>query len=101
MSEVKSSHDDVLRDAEAIFTKELRRVTRYDLVFQGFVLYLPVNSVGVVGDARRYGYVIVLFAAETFDFVRARWPRLPIELIEHVSNRIINENATVFRSEAT
>ena len=64
---------------------------------QAFAVYLPVKSVGVVGDARRYEHVIALRAVETIDFMTARWAHLPYEFIEQVSNRIINEIAGVSR----
>ncbi len=69
----------------------------YDRVSQAFAVYLPVKSVGVVGDARRYAEVIALRAVETTDFMTARWAHLPYALIEHISNRIINEIEGVSR----
>ena len=97
MGEIKPSYADVLRDADAIFIQELREANLYDQVSQAFAVYLPVKSVGVVGDTRRYEHVIALRAVETIDFMTARWARLPYEFIEHVSNRIINEIAGVSR----
>ena len=94
---VKKEYADVLREADAIFIEELRAADLYDQVSQAFVVYLPVKSVGVVGDARRYEHVIALRAVETIDFMTARWARLPYEFIERVSNRIINEIAAVSR----
>lgn len=88
---------DVLREADAIFLDELRRGDYYDKVSQAFAVLLPVKSVGVVGDARRYADVIALRAVETTDFMTARWARLPFDLIEHISNRIINEIPDISR----
>src|SRR5690606_42062941 len=87
----------VLRRADAIFIEELRRAGWYDKVSQAFAVFLPVKSVGVVGDARRYAWVIALRAVETIDFMTARWAHLPYELLETVSNRIINDIKAVSR----
>jgi len=97
LGEVKPEYAQVLRRADAIFIEELRRADLYDQVSQAFAVYLPVKSVGVVGDARRYEHVIALRAVETVDFMTARSARLPYELIELVSNRIINEIAEISR----
>ena len=97
LGEVTREKADVLREADAIFLEELRRADLYDSVSQAFAVYLPVKSVGVVGDARRYADVIALRAVETIDFMTARWAHLPYEFIERVSNRIINEIAAVSR----
>jgi GMP synthase (glutamine-hydrolysing) len=97
LGEVTKARADVLREADAIFLEELRRADYYDKVSQAFAVYLPVKSVGVVGDARRYADVIALRAVETTDFMTARWAHLPYELIERVSNRIINEIEGVSR----
>lgn len=97
LGEVKPSYADVLREADAIFIEELRGADLYDQVSQAFAVYLPVKSVGVVGDARRYEHVIALRAVETIDFMTARWAHLPYDFIERVSNRIINEIAAVSR----
>ncbi len=97
LGEVKSEYADVLREADAIFIHELRAAGLYDKVSQAFAVYLPVKSVGVVGDARRYEHVIALRAVETTDFMTARWAHLPYAFIERVSNRIINEIASVSR----
>jgi GMP synthase (glutamine-hydrolysing) len=94
---VDKTKADVLREADAIFIEELRTAGLYDSVSQAFAVYLPVKSVGVVGDARRYEDVIALRAVETIDFMTARWAHLPYEFIERVSNRIINEIAGVSR----
>jgi GMP synthase (glutamine-hydrolysing) len=97
LGEVSRSKADVLREADAIFIEELRAADLYDSVSQAFAVYLPVKSVGVVGDARRYADVIALRAVETIDFMTARWAHLPYEFIERVSNRIINEISGVSR----
>jgi GMP synthase (glutamine-hydrolysing) len=97
LGEVTSARADVLREADAIFIGELRAADLYDSVSQAFAVYLPVKSVGVVGDARRYADVIALRAVETVDFMTARWAHLPYEFIERVSNRIINEIPGVSR----
>lgn len=97
LGEIKESYADVLREADAIFIEELRAADLYAKVSQAFAVYLPVKSVGVVGDARRYEHVIALRAVETIDFMTARWAHLPYEFIERVSNRIINEIAAVSR----
>ena len=94
---VNKTYADVLREADAIFIGELREADLYDQVSQAFAVYLPVKSVGVVGDARRYEHVIALRAVETIDFMTARAARLPHEFIERVSNRIVNEIAGVSR----
>jgi GMP synthase (glutamine-hydrolysing) len=91
LGEVTKERADVLREADAIYLEELRRADWYDKVSQAFAVYLPVRSVGVVGDARRYAEVIALRAVETTDFMTAHAARLPWELIERVSSRIINE----------
>jgi GMP synthase (glutamine-hydrolysing) len=97
LGEVTKARCDVLREADAIFLEELRRADYYDKVSQAFAVYLPVKSVGVVGDARRYADVIALRAVETTDFMTAHWSHLPYELIERVSSRIINEIEGVSR----
>jgi GMP synthase (glutamine-hydrolysing) len=91
LGEVKKEYAEVLRRADAIFIEELRAHALYDRVSQAFAVYLPVRSVGVMGDARRYEHVIALRAVETVDFMTARWAHLPYEFLELVSNRIINE----------
>ncbi len=97
LGEVKKEYCDILRQADAIFMEELHRADCYNKVSQAFAVFLPVKSVGVVGDARRYSYVITLRAVETIDFMTARWARLDPELLETVSNRIMNEIADVSR----
>lgn len=88
---VKQEYADVLRQADDIFISELREQGLYDKVSQAFAVFLPVKSVGVMGDGRRYDYVVALRAVETVDFMTARWSRLPYEFLDHVSRRIINE----------
>ena len=88
---------DTLRLADAIYMEELRRSGWYEQVSQAFAVFLPVRSVGVVGDTRRYEPVIALRAVETVDFMTARWARLPAELLATVSERILNEVPGVSR----
>jgi GMP synthase (glutamine-hydrolysing) len=97
LGEIKKSYADLLREADAIFIEELHRADWYQKVSQAFTVFLPVKSVGVVGDARRYEYVVALRAVETIDFMTARWAHLPYELLETVSNRIINEISGISR----
>ncbi|MDT8407174.1 MAG: glutamine-hydrolyzing GMP synthase [Methylococcales bacterium] len=91
LGEVKKTYADLLRRADAIFIEELRKAELYDQVSQAFAVFLPVKSVGVMGDGRRYDYVIALRAVETIDFMTARWAHLPYEFLDLVSRRIINE----------
>src|SRR5262245_1709320 len=91
LGEVTKPHADLLRKADAIFIEELRRHDLYDRVSQAFVVFLPVRSVAVMGDGRRYDYVVALRAVETIDFMTARWAHLPYEFLDQVSLRIINE----------
>lgn len=91
LGEVKKEYADLLRQADHIFIEELRKSGWYDKTSQAFAVFLPVRSVGVVGDARRYAWVVSLRAVETIDFMTARWAHLPYELLEKVSGRIINE----------
>jgi len=97
LGEVKKEYAELLREADAIFIEELRKEGWYEKTSQAFAVFLPVKSVGVVGDGRRYEYVIALRAVETVDFMTARWAHLPYELLERVSNRIINEISGVSR----
>ncbi len=98
LGEVKRSYADLLRRADAIFIEELRATidtesgrSWYDLTSQAFTVFLPVKSVGVMGDARTYEYVVSLRAVQTIDFMTADWAPLPHELLKKVSSRIINE----------
>jgi GMP synthase (glutamine-hydrolysing) len=97
LGEVRKEYADVLRRADAIFIEELRRHGLYDKVSQAFAVFLPVRSVGVMGDGRRYDHVIALRAVETIDFMTARWARLPYEFLDAVTHRIINEVAGISR----
>lgn len=98
LGEVKKDFADLLRRADAIFIEELRSTidensgkSWYDLTSQAFAVFLPVKSVGVMGDGRTYEYVVALRAVQTQDFMTAHWAHLPHELLGRVSNRIINE----------
>jgi len=91
LGEVKKEYADILRLADHIFIEELYRHDLYEKVSQAFTVFLPVKSVGVTGDGRRYQYVVSLRAVETIDFMTARWAHLPYEFLETVSSRIINE----------
>ena len=97
LGEVKKEYADILREADAIFIEELHNSGWYHKTSQAFAVFLPVKSVGVVGDGRRYEWVIALRAVETIDFMTARWAHLPYDLLEKVSNRIINEIADISR----
>ncbi|EMU3394578.1 glutamine-hydrolyzing GMP synthase, partial [Neisseria gonorrhoeae] len=97
LGEVKKEYADLLRQADDIFIQELRNTTDengtswYDLTSQAFAVFLPVKSVGVMGDGRTYDYVVALRAVITSDFMTAHWAELPYSLLGRVSNRIINE----------
>ncbi|BFO55165.1 MULTISPECIES: glutamine-hydrolyzing GMP synthase [Comamonadaceae] len=98
LGEVKKEYADLLRRADAIFIEELRNhvdagtgKTWYDLTSQAFTVFLPVKSVGVMGDGRTYDYVVALRAVQTSDFMTADWAELPYALLKKVSGRIINE----------
>jgi len=98
LGEVKKEYADLLRRADAIFIEELRNTvdhnsgkTWYDLTSQAFTVFLPVKSVGVMGDGRTYDYVVALRAVQTSDFMTADWAELPYSLLKKVSGRIINE----------
>ena len=97
LGEVRKSEADLLRRADAIFIEELRREGLYDQVSQAFAVYLPVRSVGVMGDGRRYDPVVALRAVETVDFMTARWARLPYDFLDRVVHRIVNEVAGISR----
>lgn len=97
LGEVKKEYADILRQADAIFMQELEKSGWYEKTAQAFAVFTPVKSVGVVGDGRRYAWVIALRAVETIDFMTARFAHLPYDLIETVSNRIMNEIADVSR----
>ena len=98
LGEVKKEYADLLRRADAIFIEELRSTiephsgkTWYELTSQAFTVFLPVKSVGVMGDGRTYDYVVALRAVQTSDFMTADWAELPYALLKKVSSRIINE----------
>jgi GMP synthase (glutamine-hydrolysing) len=91
LGEVKREHAQILQRADAIFIDELRAAGWYDQTAQAFAVFLPVRSVGVMGDGRTYDYVIALRAVQTVDFMTAHWAELPHALLSRVSNRIINE----------
>ncbi len=91
LGEVKREYAELLRRADAIFIDELRAADWYGKVAQAFAVFLPVRSVGVMGDGRTYEYVVALRAVQTTDFMTADWAPLPHELLAKVSNRIINE----------
>jgi GMP synthase (glutamine-hydrolysing) len=91
LGEVRADYADLLRRADAIFIEELRAAGWYDRTSQAFAVFLPVKSVGVMGDGRTYEWVVALRAVQTSDFMTAHWAHLPHELLGKVSNRIINE----------
>ncbi len=91
LGEVRKDYADLLRQADAIFIEELRRHDLYDKTSQAFAVFLPVRSVGVMGDGRRYDYVVALRAVETVDFMTAHWARLPYDFLDICSRRIVNE----------
>jgi GMP synthase (glutamine-hydrolysing) len=91
LGEVKKEYADLLRLADHIFIEELRKHDLYDKTSQAFAVFLPVKSVGVTGDGRRYDYVVALRAVETIDFMTARWAHLPYDFLDLLSRRIINE----------
>jgi GMP synthase (glutamine-hydrolysing) len=97
LGEVTPAAVDVLQRADHIFIEELRKQGLYDKVSQAFAVYLPVRSVGVVGDARAYEPVIALRAVETIDFMTAHWAHLPYDFLGFVANRIVNEVRGVSR----
>lgn len=97
LGEVHPEYVPILRAADHIFMSELKAQGWYDKVSQAFAVFLPVKSVGVVGDARQYDYVIALRAVQTIDFMTAHWAHLPYELLDKVSNRIVNEVSGVSR----
>ncbi|MEX0449786.1 glutamine-hydrolyzing GMP synthase [Spiribacter sp. 221] len=91
LGEIHKEYADCLRQADAIFIEELRASGWYEKTSQAFAVFLPVRSVGVTGDGRRYEWVVALRAVETIDFMTARWAHLPYDFLDHVSRRIINE----------
>jgi len=97
LGEVKKEYADLLRQADAIFMEELYANDLYEKVSQAFAVFLPVKSVGVMGDGRRYDYVIAIRAVETIDFMTARWAHLPYDFLDLISRRIINEVSGISR----
>lgn len=97
LGEVKPEYVAILRQADDIFLSELRKADLYDQISQAFAVFLPVRSVGVMGDERSYEYVIALRAVETSDFMTARWAHLPYAFLDTVARRIINEVKGVSR----
>ena len=97
IGEITKEKTNILQEADHIFIEELTKADLYDTVSQAFAVLLPVKSVGVVGDERRYAEVIALRAVETVDFMTARWAHLPYKFLEHVPNRIVNEIEDVSR----
>jgi GMP synthase (glutamine-hydrolysing) len=97
LGDITKEKTSILKEADHIFIEELVKADLYKTVSQAFAVYLPIKSVGVVGDERRYAEVIALRAVETVDFMTARWAHLPYEFLEHVSNRIVNEIEQVSR----
>ncbi|ROR34892.1 glutamine-hydrolyzing GMP synthase [Inmirania thermothiophila] len=97
LGEVRKPYADILRRADHIFIEELRAADLYDRVSQAFAVFLPVRSVGVTGDGRRYAHVIALRAVETVDFMTARWAELPYAFLDQVARRIMNEIPEVAR----
>ena len=97
LGEVKREYAELLGKADAISIEDLRAADLYDKTSQAFAVFLPVKSVGVVGDARAYEWVIALRAVETIDFMTAHWAHLPYDFLGRVSNRIINELRGVSR----
>ena len=97
MGEISQEKVLILQNADAIFIEELIKAGLYDQVSQAFCAFLPIKSVGVVGDERRYADVIAIRAVETVDFMTATWARLPYDFLAHVSNRIVNELEGVSR----
>ncbi len=97
LGEIQPQYVKILRAADHIFMSELKKQGWYDKVSQAFAVFLPVKSVGVVGDARHYDYVIALRAVQTVDFMTARWAQLPYDLLDVVAHRIVNEVPGVSR----
>jgi GMP synthase (glutamine-hydrolysing) len=97
LGEVKKDYADILRLADHIFIEELRKHDLYDKTSQAFAVFLPIKSVGVTGDGRRYEWVVSLRAVETIDFMTARWAHLPYEFLDHVCRRIVNEVSGISR----
>jgi GMP synthase (glutamine-hydrolysing) len=97
LGEINQENISILQEADSIFIDELKKEGLYDEVSQAFCVYLPVKSVGVVGDERRYADVIALRSVKTVDFMTAEWSKLPLDFLGRVSNRIVNELEGVSR----
>src|SRR6185369_4448295 len=97
LGELRREYVEILQQADHVFIEELRASGWYDKTSQAFAVFLPVKSVGVVGDGRAYEWVIALRAVETIDFMTAHWSHLPYELLAKVSSRIINEIPNISR----
>jgi len=97
LGEVKKEYAELLRQADAIYMEELYRHGLYDHISQAFTVFLPVKSVGVVGDSRAYEYVVAIRAVETVDFMTANWSHIPYDILGTISTRIINEVRGVSR----
>jgi len=97
LGEVKKEYADILRLADHIFIEELRKHDLYNSTSQAFAVFLPIKSVGVTGDGRRYEWVVSLRAVETIDFMTARWAHLPYDFLDHVCRRIVNEVSGISR----
>jgi GMP synthase (glutamine-hydrolysing) len=97
LGEVKKEYAELLRQADAIYLEELERAGLYDKIAQAFAVFLPVKSVGVVGDQRAYEYVIALRAVETVDFMTANWAQIPYDVLGRIARRIINEVSGISR----
>jgi len=97
LGEVRKEYCDLLRRADDIYIQELRKHELYDRTSQAFAVFLSVRSVAVMGDGRRYDYVIALRAVETVDFMTAHWARLPYDFLDRVCRRIVNEVAGISR----
>ncbi|SMO71541.1 GMP synthase (glutamine-hydrolysing) [Balnearium lithotrophicum] len=91
IGEVKPEYLKILREADAIVLEEIKRAGLYDKIWQSFAVFLPIQTVGVMGDVRTYDYVIAVRAVESTDGMTADWVKLPYDLLERISNRIINE----------
>jgi len=98
LGEVKKEYADLLREADDIFMQELYATGWYEKTSQAFAVFLPVKSVGVVGDNRAYDWVIALRAVQTIDFMTATWAHIPYDILGHISNRIINEVRGIFQA---
>lgn len=97
LGEIKAEYANILRQADAIFIAALREAELYDAVSQAFVVFLPVKSVGVVGDVRRYAYVVAIRAVETLDFMTAKAADLPYDFLQSVAHRIMNQISEIAR----